>query len=604
MAYDLEARFRQLRPITSDTAPSPAPLASLRHNRDNRKHEPAIRQSGHDDWEQALQDSTTYNDNESIAATDTTAPQIPASTTCEDYASTPPIDMPTHSSTVADGLEERHDDNELLHESRYHEPSPLEDYFKNRRTSISFNPEVVHENGIKTSLEQPSAKLQIRTRLRGRSLLQELAKRPLRSPQGRAYTEADRQGYDSQTRELISSPSVRQLHSARERKFTPKQPYNPLLQQATVDDLPTDLDQSTSLGSVTTASPILEEVRTPPDSQQMDYLISPITVYSPWHHPTSLEESSAWPRPRRQPSTSRAKSYTLDRAPSFRPSRRQSSRRSSTSLSPATAFLSKWSREEPTPEADDEGQEVGDYVLGKEIGFGGFSIVREAYTLAGPTRLRHAVKIVRKYLAGRSEADNERLQADFDREVAIWRCLSHRHILPLLTVYVTDFATFAFTRLNTGGTLFDLVRANRTGLDPRLARRYAAQLAEAMRYLHEDVRVVHRDLKLENCLIDLANPETVALGGDLLLCDFGLAEFFSSDGGGGAGAAHSGNGDGDGTAEGSLLANAELASRIGASETSTSIAGSLQYAAPELILSPVGLLSTAVDMWAFGVVCF
>ena len=171
---------------------------------------------------------------------------------------------------------------------------------------------------------------------------------------------------------------------------------------------------------------------------------------------------------------------------------------------------------------------------------------------------------------------------------------------------MTDFATFAFTRLNTGGTLFDLVRANRSGLEPRLARRYAAQLAEAMRYLHEDVRVVHRDLKLENCLIDLANPDTVALGGDLLLCDFGLAEFFSSDGGsgGGGGGVHDGDGDGDGMREGSLSASADLASRIGPSETSTSIAGSLQYAAPELILSPVGLLSTAVDMWAFGVVCF
>lgn len=43
---------------------------------------------------------------------------------------------------------------------------------------------------------------------------------------------------------------------------------------------------------------------------------------------------------------------------------------------------------------------------------------------------------------------------------------------------------------------------------------------------------------------------------------------------------------------------------IGPSDSSTSIAGSLEYASPELLLSTNGVINPAVDIWAFGVVVF
>ncbi|MCJ1401040.1 hypothetical protein MMC11_004252 [Xylographa trunciseda] len=582
MAFDLQARFRQLRTATSDTT-TPTPPSSYFSNRDNRCDESTF-QSGYDDWECALQDSALCEYLETEPANDV----VQERTTYlddKDYAATPPIDVPA---PHVEDLEYRVCSTDSLPASRYHEPSLLEEYLENRRPSITFNPEVRLENGCKTTLEEPLPKLHIKTRPRGRSLLQELAKRPIRSPLERAHSEADRTDYDPITGELVRASSGRQRPSGREKKYVPHISRYPLL-QATVDDLalsspPPDFEQSTSLTSQTTASPVLEEVRTPPNGE-MDYLISPMIAYSPWHQPTSLEESSAWPKPHQRASENRTKSYTFERVNSLRFSRRQSTRSStSSSISPATAFLSRWKREEMPLEPDGEGQEVGDYVLGKEIGFGGFSIVREAYTLSGNDRIKRAVKIVRRQLNGKEEADNDRLQAEFEHEVSVWRCLSHNHILPLLAVYITDFATFAFTQLNSGGTLFDLVRANRQGLRPELARRYAYQLASAVRYLHEDVRVVHRDLKLENCLIDLSGPQAASQGGNLLLCDFGLADFFTNE---------------------TRTVNSDTSMHsIGPSDTSTSIAGSLQYASPELILSPVGLLSTAVDMWAYGVVCY
>lgn len=261
-------------------------------------------------------------------------------------------------------------------------------------------------------------------------------------------------------------------------------------------------------------------------------------------------------------------------------------------MSPATAFLSRFAKDESPPEPDSEGQEVGEYVLGKQVGFGGFSTVKEAYTLEGDERICRAVKVVRKHVMGKDEVENERLQAEFEHEVGLWRCLGHRNILPLIEVYDTNFATFCFTKLNTGGTLFDVVRANRQGISRDLARRYAYQLASAIRYLHEDVRIVHRDIKLENCLVDISDPDSAKDGGNVLLCDFGLAQFTSSD-----------------TRSPSpepfaQATNCSPSKSNGTSDTIISIAGSLQYASPELIMSPSALLDSVVDVWAYGVVVY
>lgn len=256
-------------------------------------------------------------------------------------------------------------------------------------------------------------------------------------------------------------------------------------------------------------------------------------------------------------------------------------------------------------EPDSEGQEVGSYVLGKQVGYGGFSVVKEAITIEDGVEITRAVKIVRKRVRD-VDCENDQVQAEFDHEVSLWRCLSHPNILPLIAVYDTPFATFAFTRLNQGGTLHDLIKRNRQGLPARLAQRYAFQLACALRYLHEDMRVIHRDVKLENCLIDMSVD--VGEGGNLQLCDFGMAEFMRST--------HEEEEDDDSDSSGNAFAldprPGRRARRKSSSASSTTPiiistpCGSLEYAAPEMVVekSPMPHFTTAVDMWAFGVVVY
>jgi serine/threonine protein kinase len=265
-------------------------------------------------------------------------------------------------------------------------------------------------------------------------------------------------------------------------------------------------------------------------------------------------------------------------------------------MSPAASFLYKWKTETPlkAPEPDDEGQGIGysgEYIIGKMIGYGGFSVVKEVTSIEHGRSVVNAVKVVRRQQGDKSELENEQIQTQFDHEVEIWRFLRHPYILPLICVYTTDFATFCITRLNKGGTLFDLVRdlrkVQQKGLPKHLAKRYIYQLASALRYLHHDVQVVHRDIKLENCLLDMTGPKAKTEGGDVLICDFGMADFIVSD-------------QRDGIEPHSMGAN----QNIGPADTSTSIAGSLQYAAPELFSAPGPVFSPAADIWAFGVVIY
>lgn len=594
MAYDLHPGFERLRTSSGNLSPT-FPDDNTKRSRDNETH-------GRKKWaHEADTEKTGPLDRRRVSHPSSRASatelQWLARLQGVGHATTRPIDVPQAS--VGDGTERSTDKSwEPEPDSRYQEPSPLEEFMRNRRPSISFNPKVTLESGHEQPLDQPLPKLAIDTGARSRSISLELERYPVRSPLYRSHSEADCRNYDPGTGELLDSrPQQKQAQTI------PRSPENqsrwPFL-QSTAKSLAQGQEQANlhergaSLTSESTLSPVASEVHTP--TENMDILISPLSSHGPFSFPVSYEDSSAWPKPRQQASASRSMSCSIERRMSMRAAQRQGSRSSrrstSSSMSPATAFLSRFAREETPPEPDSEGQEIGEYVIGKQVGFGGFSTVKEAYTLEGDEKICRAVKIVRKQVAGKEELENEQLQAEFEREVSLWRCLGHRNILPLIEVYVTDFATFCFTKLNTGGTLFDLVRANRHGISRDLARRYAYQLASAIRYLHEDVRVVHRDIKLENCLIDISDPDAARDGGNILLCDFGLAEFVTSD-----------------TRRNSPEPYGRATDRappknIGPSETSTSIAGSLQYASPELIMSPAGFLSSVVDIWAYGVVIY
>ncbi len=496
--------------------------------------------------------------------------------------------------------------------------SYIERYMRNRNPSVSFNKEIKLDSGHRQSITDP---LEKPSRDRGRSMMQALVRERRDS---RAHSESERSHFDPATGRRLAKYSqspAREQARIGEARF-------PLL-QATVDEMAresqTNLPQTQSLTSQSTEASNEQAVFSPPSEDH--YLQSPFTAspspVTPFSNQAfSYEEPKSFRRTAsqrwRDGEASASPQDFFSRAGSVRNksmrdlvsrgSRRDTSGSTKSPMSAASSYLRAFSMSSSTNNGDAEtgpippdaeGQTIGeDYVLGKQIGYGGFSTIREVTQLSDGEQRKLAVKIVRRRIGGISEAENEQAQAEFEHEVELWRFLNHRNILPLEAVYKLDEATFCFIPLNVGGTLFDLVRLNRKGVAHNVARSYSYQLASALRYLHLDARVVHRDIKLENVLVE---PGPDGQPGLLRVCDFGMAEWLSSDSLSGPPSPDFHDSD------------RPPQKHIGPADTSTSAfaGGSLEYAAPEILRiaerlnssAPAerAIVSPAVDLWAYGV---
>src|SRR5260221_5000552 len=151
------------------------------------------------------------------------------------------------------------------------------------------------------------------------------------------------------------------------------------------------------------------------------------------------------------------------------------------------------------------GQRLGQYEITGLLGKGGMATVYRARQLNIQREV--AIKVIKPDLAETADFVQR-----FKREAETIATLSHLHIVKLFDYGQQDNSTYLVMELLTGGSLGDLIRKG------SLTRSYTShlldQIASALDYAHRR-RVVHRDLKPQNILLDE--------DGNAFLTDFSIA---------------------------------------------------------------------------------
>ncbi|KAI6246660.1 Serine/threonine-protein kinase PRR1 [Erysiphe necator] len=182
-----------------------------------------------------------------------------------------------------------------------------------------------------------------------------------------------------------------------------------------------------------------------------------------------------------------------------------------------------------------------------------------------------AVKIC-EYVANGCESGNF-MEISAKREIEILKDINHPSIVHLKAWSIEETRTILILDYCPGGDLFKVASEHHDILVPDLVRRIFAELVAAVQYLHAR-KIVHRDIKLENILVNLSYhdlerqqdwskyPFSV-----VTLSDFGLSQ------------------------------------RIDDDEKLTISCGSDDYAAPEVIMGqPYD--GRVTDAWSLGVLLY
>ncbi|KAM5180680.1 testis-specific serine/threonine-protein kinase 3 [Mantella aurantiaca] len=193
------------------------------------------------------------------------------------------------------------------------------------------------------------------------------------------------------------------------------------------------------------------------------------------------------------------------------------------------------------------------YQLGKTIGNGTYSKVKEAFNIATQTKV--AIKIISK-----TEAATDFIERFLPRELQIVRCLQHENIIKVYKIIESagNSKVYMIMELAEGGDILGCI-GHHGPLPEDHARTLFHQLTKAVHYLHCN-GVAHRDIKCENALLHR---------GSLKLTDFGFAKMLSSS----------------------------------KNELSHTFCGSVPYTAPE-VLQGIPYDCWKSDIWSMGIVLY
>lgn len=216
----------------------------------------------------------------------------------------------------------------------------------------------------------------------------------------------------------------------------------------------------------------------------------------------------------------------------------------SMSATPSSGFESAAVKKEPS-------NKIENYSIGIKLGDGPYSVVHLATEKS--TKNRVAIKFYEK-----SKLCDIRKKSGVKREIEIMQKLSHPNIVKLFEV-IDNPKNVCLIMEYASGSLRQYLRTRATRrLDELESKQIFRQVLSALDYCH-DQNITHRDIKLENILLDDSN--------NVKLIDFGFATCMPKH------------------------------------KKTKLFCGTPHYMAPEII-QDVDYIGSPVDMWAMGILLY
>ncbi|ODV82188.1 kinase-like protein, partial [Suhomyces tanzawaensis NRRL Y-17324] len=198
----------------------------------------------------------------------------------------------------------------------------------------------------------------------------------------------------------------------------------------------------------------------------------------------------------------------------------------------------------------------GAYILGSTLGEGEFGKVKLGWRKDGKHPSQVAIKLIKRD----SILKDSESEIKIHREINSLKLLNHPNIVNLVEVMKSGKYIGIVLEYASGGELFDYILHHKY-LKENVAKKLFAQLISGVDYMHSK-GLIHRDLKLENLLLDKHK--------NVIISDFGFVNSYNRE----------------------------------KNDLMKTSCGSPCYAAPELVLTQSPYEGRKVDIWSAGVILY
>jgi len=165
----------------------------------------------------------------------------------------------------------------------------------------------------------------------------------------------------------------------------------------------------------------------------------------------------------------------------------------------------------------DVGNKLSDFIIQKELGQGHFGSV--SLVISKKTEKLYAMKQIKS-----SMYKNEKEILEVEREVKLLENLNHPHVITYFTSFKENNDFYIVTEYINNGNLMNLMKKNiqqKKLIEEKTIWILLIQSLSGLLYLHNKKKIVHRDIKPDNLLLDM--------NGNLKITDFGLSAIISED---------------------------------------------------------------------------